>query len=67
MTDEDKMIRHYEVHRDMIGWVIEQLTKEGIECERTEGNDKNGDILIVNEKDLPRVKEIIRKIKNKYT
>lgn len=34
-TDEDMMIYHYEVHRDIIKWVIEQMAKEGIPCKRT--------------------------------
>lgn len=59
-TDEDRMIEVYRTHRDFIGWVIDRLRDEGIEARRTTSNDPNGDILIVNESDVPRVKEIVR-------
>jgi hypothetical protein len=65
-TDEDGMIHRLLVHRDMIGWVIRQLAEEGIQCQRTDGNDRNGDILIINEQDTSRVKQIIRDYQNKY-
>lgn len=65
-TDEDGMAHRLFVHRDMIGWVIKQLAQEGIQCERTTGNDRNGDILIINEQDTSRVKQIIRDYQNKY-
>jgi hypothetical protein len=65
-TDEDKMIERLIIHKKMIGWVIKQLEANGIECKRTTGNDSNGDILYYNEKDEPRVKEIVRQINQKY-
>ena len=65
-TDEDMMIYHYEVHRDMIKWVIEQMAKEGIPCERTKGSSPKGDILIIKPEDASRVKDIIRQIQSKY-
>jgi len=65
-TDEDMMIHHYEVHRDMIKRVIEQMAKEGIPCERTTGSSPKGDILIVKPEDASRVKDIIRQIQSKY-
>ena len=65
-TDEDMMIYYYEVHRDLIKWVIEQMAKEGIPCERTTGGDRKGDILIVKPEDASRVKDIIRQIQSKY-
>lgn len=66
MTDEDKMIYQLTVHRDFIGWVIDKLKEEGISAKRTTGNDRNGDILIINTEDVPRVKEIVRNIHKKY-
>ena len=65
-TDEDGMIHRLLVHRDMIGWVIRQLAEESIQCQRTDGNDRNGDIFIINEQDTSRVKQIIRDYQNKY-
>ena len=62
-TDEDKMIERLTIHKNMIGWLIKKLKAEGIECQRTTGNDPNGDILLINPKDVPRVKEIVRQIK----
>lgn len=66
MTDEDKMIYKLIVHRNFIGWLIEKLKEEGIGAKRTTGNDPNGDILIIKPEDVPRVKEIVRQIQNKY-
>ncbi len=66
MTDEDKMIYKLTVHRDFIGWVINELKKAGISAKRTTGNDPKGDILLVKPDDAPQVKEIVRKIQNKY-
>lgn len=60
------MMHRLLVHRDMIGWVIRQLAQEGIQSERTKGNDRNGDILIINGQDTSRVKQIIRAYQNKY-
>jgi hypothetical protein len=50
----------------MIKWVIEQMAKEGIPCERTKGNSPKGDILIIKPEDASRVKDIIRQIQSKY-
>ncbi len=65
-TDEDRMMHQLLVHKNFIGWVIDKLEEEGIPCSRTTGNDRKGDILIINESDVPRVKKIIRQIQNKY-
>ncbi|MEZ2225220.1 hypothetical protein [Microcoleus sp.] len=60
MTDEDELIARLEVHRDMIGWLIMELSKEGIQAKRTTGNNPKGDILIVNQQDVPQVKQLLR-------
>lgn len=65
-TDEDAMAHRLFVHRDMIGWVIKQLAQEGIQCQRTEGYDRNGDILLLNDNDVPKVQQIIRNYNKKY-
>ncbi|MEA5617578.1 hypothetical protein VB711_06960 [Cronbergia sp. UHCC 0137] len=65
-TDEDKMMERLLIHKNMIGWLIEKLKAEGIECQRTTGNDPNGDILLINPEDEPRVKNMIRKIQQEY-
>ncbi|MEB3281509.1 MAG: hypothetical protein VKK42_21565 [Lyngbya sp.] len=65
-TDEDRMIEKLTVHKKFIGWVIERLEAEGISARRTTGNDSKGDILVVNEEDVPRVQQIVREIQNKY-
>ncbi len=65
-TDEDRMMHQLRVHKNFIGWVIDKLKEEGIPCSRTTGNDRKGDILVINEADVPQVKEIIRQIQNKY-
>ncbi|MCL1475845.1 hypothetical protein [Argonema antarcticum] len=65
-TDEDRMRYKLLVHKNFIGWVIEELKKEGISATRTTGNDSKGDILLINPEDASRVQEIIRQIQNKY-
>ncbi|MFB2833917.1 hypothetical protein [Floridanema evergladense] len=65
-TDEDRMMYKLKVHKKMIGWVIDKLKEEGILAKRTTGNDSSGDILIINEKDAPRVQAIIKQIQIKY-
>ncbi|MDH6105643.1 hypothetical protein NWP22_07155 [Anabaenopsis tanganyikae CS-531] len=65
-TDEDKMIHHLEVHRDLITWILKRLKEEGIDCKRTTGNDSGGDILYYNAEDEPRVKEIVRQINYQF-
>lgn len=66
MTDEDKMIERLTIHKNLIGWVIKKLQEEGIEAQRTTGNDSSGDILVVNSNDAPRVKKIVRQIQQQY-
>jgi hypothetical protein len=65
-TDEDRQIARLKIHRDLIGWIIKELGKEGIQAKRTTGEDPNGDILIVNPDNVPRVKEILRQFKKRY-
>ncbi|MEZ2318608.1 MAG: hypothetical protein ACBR15_06295 [Microcoleus sp.] len=37
-----------------------ELSKEGIQAKRTTGNNPKGDILIVNQQDVPQVKQLLR-------
>jgi len=46
-TDEDEMIYHLELHRDIISWQCKQLDKKGIENIKTRGNSAEGDILLI--------------------
>ena len=66
MTDEDQQISRLEVHRDLIGWVIQELERANIYSQRTIGNDPNGDILIINLEDTLKVKEIIQDIQRQF-
>ncbi|MFB2897348.1 hypothetical protein ACE1CI_30900 [Aerosakkonemataceae cyanobacterium BLCC-F50] len=65
-TDEDRMRYDLLVHKNLIGWVIKELDKAGIPSKRTKGNDPNGDILLINPEDDPRVKEIINNIQKRF-
>ncbi len=65
-TDEDEMIYHLEVHKNLIGWIMDKLQEAGIPCERTKGRDSNGDILYYRAEDESRVKQIVREINAKY-
>ena len=64
-TDEDRQIARLKIHRDLIGWLIEELAKEGIAAIRTTGNDPKGDILIVHEDAVPSAKAVLRKLKRR--
>lgn len=60
ITDEDRQIERLLVHKKIIGWLIAELKKQGIEAKRTTNNSPKGDILIINKEDAIRVKEILR-------
>ena len=62
MTDEDRQIERLLVHKKIIGWLIVELKKQGIEARRTTNNSPKGDILIVNNEDAIRVKKILRSL-----
>lgn len=65
-TDEDRMIYNYQIHKNLVTWVMKQLELAGIPCQRTRGNDPNGDILIINSEDLQKVRKTLQKIHQKY-
>lgn len=67
LTDEDQMIYHLTVHRNMITWLMRQLQREGIEAQRTTGNDPRGDIILLNPEDVPRAQQIIRELREHDT
>jgi hypothetical protein len=66
-TDEDRMIYQLELHRDMITWVCNKLEEAGIEYERTSGNSSKGDVLLIHEKDIQHVKNMIFKWHNQFS
>jgi len=61
-TDEDRMIYRLHVHKNMITWVLKRLADAGIPAKRTTGNDPQGDIVVLDPMDIPRVQQIIRDI-----
>jgi hypothetical protein len=65
-TDEDRMIYKLTGHKNFITWVIQKLEQENIPCQRTTGNDLNGDILLINPEQVPRVKERIREMNRQF-
>lgn len=65
-TDEDKMIKHYKDHKDIVTWFLEKLNKANIEAERTINNDPKGDILYYHDKDTKKVQKLARDLKKKY-
>ena len=65
-TDEDALIARLLIHRDLIGWIIKELKKQGISAQRTTGGSSKGDILIVRKEDVPRVKQLLRSWQNKF-
>lgn len=65
-TDEDEMIFHLELHRDTITWLCEKLKNNEIKHIRTRGNTPEGDILLVNESDATKVKNLVRACHTEY-
>jgi len=65
MSDEDRQIERLLVHKNIIGWLIAELEKQGIEANRTTNNSPKGDILIVDKEDAARVREILRNLNDK--
>ena len=49
-TDEDKMIKKLEEHRDTIKCVVEIAKLNNIEVVATEGNESKGDFMYAKEK-----------------
>ena len=66
MSDEDRQIERLLVHKNLIGWLIAELEKQGIEAKRTTNNSPKGDILIVDKEDAVRVREILRNLNEKF-
>lgn len=66
-TDESKKIIRLLVYQDGIGWFIETAKKEGILLERTYGDDPNGDIFCPDPEKIETLKDLARKLKEKYS
>ncbi len=66
MSDEDKLIYKLKLHKGLKMLVMDELSKEGIPCKETSGNDPKGDILVINPEDVPRVQEIIKSMNSRY-
>lgn len=58
MTDEDRMIKKLEEHRDAKKLIIEIGKLEGIEVIETKGNDANGDFYYPKDKESKLIKAI---------
>ncbi|WP_072620528.1 hypothetical protein [Spirulina major] len=65
-TDEDRKIYSLQVHKHLIGWLIEAMAAQGITAQRTVGDDVRGDILVVNAADIPAVQQLVRDLNARY-
>jgi hypothetical protein len=61
-SDEDRLIKILELHRDLKRWVIKQLADQSVQCRETYGNDAKGDILIIDRENSFVAQERIREI-----
>jgi hypothetical protein len=61
-SDEDKLIRILELHRDLKRWVIKQLADQDVQCRETYSNDAKGDISIIDRENSSIAQERIREI-----
>ncbi len=66
ITDEDKLIERLEVHRELVGWIIQELERKGIKAERTTKNNSKGDIRIDGHSDLTRLQNVLLQIKERF-
>jgi hypothetical protein len=64
MATARDLIRKIQLHESLKQWVMQQLISEGIKCQEQDFYSEDGDILIVNESDMPRALEIIQRIKD---
>lgn len=65
ITDEDKMIKRLEDHRDVVGFVVDTLQKNGIDAQRTYDNFPGGDVIVMDEDREEDVKDVLRKLDQK--
>lgn len=65
-TDEDRMIYRYQIHRDLVGWVMQQLQAKGIPCDRPQGNYPQGDILLHNNSDLDKAQAVVMELHQQF-
>lgn len=62
-TDEDRQIQRLQIHRDLIGWLLQELQQANIEAVRTTGNDSQGDLMIIKAEDVPKAQTVLKTIK----
>lgn len=65
-TDEDRMIYQLELHRDLTSYICSCLDKASIPYKKTVGNDQRGDVLLIERKDIPAVKDMINQLDKKF-
>lgn len=66
LSDEEKARQTLERHLNLKKWIMNLFKKDGIKSEETYGNDKRGDIIVVNPEDVPKAKKKIREINEKF-
>ena len=52
-----------QVHRDLVGWIINKLEESGIQAKRTTGSNEKGDSEISNRNTMPQVKKILCQVR----
>lgn len=67
MASAEDLKRKIDLHEALKEWFMEELRKEGIECEETDFYSPKGDIFIKNESDVPKAKKIAKKLNEKYS
>lgn len=63
MPSAKDLIDKINLHEDLKIWLIQELQKQGIECQETDFYDEKGDIEIVKDSDLTKALEVITRIK----
>jgi hypothetical protein len=66
-TDESKKMEKLILHEKGIGWFIDKAKGQGVEIERTYGDDPDGDIYCPDPANMDSLKALTRKLKQKYS
>ena len=65
MSVEDRIIAQLTLHRDLKELLMRELRKLGIQCQETAFTDPNGDILLLDSKDVSKAQQLIQHLQQK--
>jgi hypothetical protein len=66
ISDEDRLIRILKQHKALKQWTIQLLSKKGIACQETYGNDEKGDIIVLHPEDVPQIQQLLDELQTQF-